>query len=64
MKMEEKKRMAKIQRRREGREEEIKKKKEIGREGRKNREGEREGRPEWDLLGIPLIWQIYVMSCS
>ena len=45
-------------------EEEIKKKKERGREGRKNREGEREGRPEWDLLGIPLIWQIYVMSCS
>lgn len=64
MKMEEKKRMAKIQRRREGMEEEIKKKKERGREGRKNREGEREGRPEWDLLGIPLIWQIYVMSCS
>ena len=64
MKMEEKKRMAKIQRRREGIEEEIKKKKERGREGRKNREGEREGRPEWDLLGIPLIWQIYVMSCS
>ena len=62
--MEEKKRMAKIQRRREGMEEEIKKKKERGREGRKNREGEREGRPEWDLLGIPLIWQIYVMSCS
>ena len=64
MKMEEKKRMAKIQRRREGMEEEIKKKKERGREGTNNREGEREGRPEWDLLGIPLIWQIYVMSCS
>lgn len=43
-------------------EEEIKKKKERGREGRKKREGEREGRPVWDLLGIPLIWQIYVTS--
>lgn len=46
MKMKEKKRGAKIQRRREGMEEEIKKKKERGREGRKRREGV--GKELWD----------------
>lgn len=67
MKMKEKKREANIQRKREGMGEEIKKRRERGREGRKEgggRQGEREGRPVCDVVGIPLIWQIYVTSCS
>ena len=28
------------------------------------RQGEREGKPVCDGVGIPLIWQIYVTSCS